>query len=257
MYHRCRWSWSSTFCCYGPRLQQCFQCTEANHNHRFLQVSYRAVVFETVSRICSCFVCLYVMKRGYSIWQNAYSAKGGIVFGGVWYLGGGGLCPAPRPRGVGVSAAHLCPTSPKRGTPWVPKTFIGSGRQAQSPNPPSAPSPPPVGLIECGMMSGACWLFQNLTSCPPLVGVGQFWVPGFSQNRGGWVSPPPSGDKHTPGAAWRLLNTWPTHRSPPPFAHVPSGRHVPVCFRPPTSHRSNAAKGSTLAYTREPSGIRM
>ena len=27
---------------------------------------------ETVSRICSCFVCLYVMKRGYTIWQNAY-----------------------------------------------------------------------------------------------------------------------------------------------------------------------------------------
>ena len=43
---------------------------------------------------------------------------------------------------------HLSLTSPKRGTPWIPKTLFGSGRQAQSPKPPfQSPrfiTPPPA-----------------------------------------------------------------------------------------------------------------
>ena len=48
----------------------------------------------------------------------------------------GGVCPAPRPHGMGVSEARLSRTSPMRGTPWAPKALFGSGRQAQSPKPP-------------------------------------------------------------------------------------------------------------------------
>ena len=47
----------------------------------------------------------------------------------------GGVCPAPRPRGMGVSDVRLSLTSPVRGTPWAPKALFGSERQAQSPKP--------------------------------------------------------------------------------------------------------------------------
>jgi hypothetical protein len=43
------------------------------------------------------------------------------------------LCPAPGPRGMGVSEVRHSLNSPVGGTPWAPKALFGSGRQAPPP----------------------------------------------------------------------------------------------------------------------------
>ena len=82
----------------------------------------------------------------------------------------GGVCPAPRPHGMGVSEARLSRTSPMRGTPWAPKALFGSGRQAQSPKPPpkraladsQLPKVPPSG-VQGGQM---CLTLHGQQRCP-------------------------------------------------------------------------------------------
>ena len=80
----------------------------------------------------------------------------------------GGVCPAPRPRGAGVSAAHLRLTSPMRGTPCVPKTLFGSGRQAQSPKPrPKGPSSDKTKITIGKIWSGHFWYTNFWVPDPP------------------------------------------------------------------------------------------
>ena len=43
------------------------------------------------------------------------------------------LCPAPGPRGMGVSEVRHSLNSPVGGTPWAPKALFTSGRQAPPP----------------------------------------------------------------------------------------------------------------------------
>ena len=57
---------------------------------------------------------------------------------------------------------RLSLTSPKRGTPWVPKTLFGSGRQAQSPKPP----PPPRAWKCCTWLMCNTWRSAAPWTCP-------------------------------------------------------------------------------------------
>ena len=65
----------------------------------------------------------------------------------------GGVCPAPRPHGMGVSVVRLSRTSPMSGTPWAPKALFGFGKT--SPKPKAHPHPKKDCKREGGGLGGS------------------------------------------------------------------------------------------------------